>query len=173
MEINKRVLLIIDPQNDFVTGSLPVPGATEAMERLAQWMRAHRADYDTVVITMDQHPLDHCSFKAQGGIWPAHCIRYSVGAALYPAVQSAVEELSAEGKSIVYIEKAISADRDEYSAFGQTIPQVLLEAECIWLAGLAGDYCVATSESDLLRAIPRERILRLEEGIAYITPPMP
>ena len=31
----KRLLLIIDPQNDFISGTLPVPGAAEKMEALA------------------------------------------------------------------------------------------------------------------------------------------
>ncbi|MDY3090206.1 MAG: pyrazinamidase, partial [Porphyromonas sp.] len=31
------ILLIIDPQVDFVTGSLAVPGARQAMQWLAQW----------------------------------------------------------------------------------------------------------------------------------------
>lgn len=31
----KRVLLIVDPQNDFITGSLAVEGAKEKMMKLA------------------------------------------------------------------------------------------------------------------------------------------
>ena len=35
METNS-MLLVVDPQLDFISGSLPVPGAAEAMDRLAQ-----------------------------------------------------------------------------------------------------------------------------------------
>ena len=34
METNS-MLLVVDPQLDFISGSLPVPGAAEAMDRLA------------------------------------------------------------------------------------------------------------------------------------------
>ena len=29
----------------------------------------------------DWHPADHCSFRARGGAWPAHCVAGSAGAA--------------------------------------------------------------------------------------------
>ncbi|MDY5858151.1 MAG: isochorismatase family protein [Porphyromonas sp.] len=166
-----NILLIIDPQVDFVSGSLAVPGASQAMHWLAQWMLDHKDEYDAIYITMDQHPLDHCSFAQQGGPWPPHCVRYTVGAALEPAIALAVAQLHARGKGLCLLEKATTAERDAYSAFAQDIPEPLLTAERIYLAGLAGDYCVATSEADLLVAIPRERIQRLEEGIAWINKP--
>lgn len=167
-----KALVIIDPQIDFVSGTLPVPGAEEAMSYLGEWMLEHTADYDAVYVSMDQHPIKHCSFTEQGGQWPAHCVRYSIGASIHPQVMQALQSLSAEGKAIHFIEKACEEDKDSYSAFAEHIPTELITAEHIYLAGLAGDYCVAASEQDLLRAIPRERIERLEAGIAWITPPV-
>lgn len=168
-----NVLLVVDPQIDFISGSLPVPNAAEAMDRLAQWIDQYATAYDAIVITMDQHPIGHCSFVAQGGRWPVHCVRYSPGAAIYPAVLSAVMRQAAErAVPVHFIEKATSLTQDEYSAFSKTIPEVLLQAERIYLAGLAGDYCVQESQRDLETLIPSERIMRLEQCIAYITPPV-
>lgn len=167
----KHVLLIVDPQIDFITGTLPVPGATEAMERLALWMQEHPNCYDTIVVTMDQHPYDHCSFVAQGGMWPPHCVRYTEGAAIYPAIHEQTVRAALSGKTLLYVEKATTSEKDAYSAFAEQTPRVLLEADKIYLAGLAGDYCVAATHSDLLRDIPSERIELLNEGIAYINKP--
>ena len=75
-----KVLLIIDPQNDFITGSLAVPGAIEAMDYLTRWVQEHHDEYDAFVVTLDQHPADHYSFDVQGGPWPVHCVRYTIGA---------------------------------------------------------------------------------------------
>lgn len=166
-----KALVIIDPQIDFVSGSLAVPGASEAMQWLARWITTHQADYDAIYISMDQHPMDHCSFRDQRGPWPMHCVRYSQGAAIEPCIYDALVQVASEGKTIHYIEKAATSERDSYSAFAEHIPQDLLDAEYLYLAGLAGDYCVADSEKDLLTQIPRERILRLEEGIAWIAKP--
>ena len=46
-----NVLLIVDPQNDFITGTLPVPGATAAMDYITAWTREHHAEYDAIIIT--------------------------------------------------------------------------------------------------------------------------
>ncbi|MDO4691784.1 MAG: isochorismatase family protein [Porphyromonadaceae bacterium] len=167
----KRVLLIVDPQIDFITGTLPVPEAAEAMERLALWIREHSNLYDAIVITMDQHPYNHCSFVAHGGIWPPHCVRYTEGAAIYPAIHEQTVLAALSGKPLLYIEKATTTERDAYSAFAEDTPRLLLDAEKIYLAGLAGDYCVAETHRDLLKNIPSERIELLHEGIAYINKP--
>ena len=49
------VLLIVDPQVDFVSGSLAVEGAPKAMKALAEYMAAHRKEIKSIVVTMDQH----------------------------------------------------------------------------------------------------------------------
>lgn len=162
-----RILLIVDPQNDFITGTLPVPQAEEAMHRLTSWILEHRGLYTRIVVTMDQHPIGHSSFVEQGGLWPQHCVCYTEGAAIYPSVFEAI--LSVQ-KPIDFIEKGVELDRDEYSAFASQISPSLLEAEHIYLAGLAGDYCVRATEMDLLKQISCDRIERLESCIAYINP---
>lgn len=166
-----NVLVIIDPQIDFVSGTLAVPGADKAMQHLYEWMQRYRHLYDCVYISMDQHPINHCSFASEGGIWPAHCVRYTEGAALIRDVAKLLPELLKAGKQIHFIEKATEPRADSYSAFSTSIPPDILEAECVYLAGIAGDYCVKASEEDLLEAIPRERIKRIEEAIAWIQKP--
>ena len=51
-------LLVIDPQNDFMDiagATLPVPGASADMARLASFMDALRGRIDDVVVTLDSH----------------------------------------------------------------------------------------------------------------------
>lgn len=44
MEIKANALIIIDPQNDFVKGSLAVPGAEEAMNNIIKFIEDHKQD---------------------------------------------------------------------------------------------------------------------------------
>ena len=55
-----RALVIIDVQNDFIDGTLPVAGGAEivpVINRLRETM-----DFDVVAISQDWHPQEHCSF---------------------------------------------------------------------------------------------------------------
>ena len=163
-----KVLLIVDPQNDFITGSLAVPGAKKAMDYLTAWLREHHTEYDAFVVTLDQHPADHCSFQVQGGQWPIHCVRYTVGAALYPPLAEILMNTKRSGASVFFVPKAMSRHRDAYSAFEDAVPELLLGATHIDVAGLAGDYCVKASINDLRRHLPETSMSTLDEAIAWI-----
>ena len=149
-----NALIIVDPQNDFITGSLPVPGAQEAMRALAGTLGAIPAD--EVFVTADCHPFGHTSFKEEGGIWPVHCVKYSEGAAIEPVLLEALR--TAKDKATRFLEKATAVDKDEYSAFETGYPKSLDEAETIFVAGLAGDVCVQTSIRDLAKHGLKDKI---------------
>lgn len=165
---NRAVVLIVDPQVDFISGSLAVPDGAAAMDWLADFLLEEQDKIERIVITMDQHPVDHCSFVDQGGQWPPHCIRYTEGASIWPKLHQAIKKVHQNGILIDYLEKATSRDHDEYSAFSTNIPKALKEAKQIFVAGIAGDYCVRQSIKDLSAHGLGDKIVRLEKGIAYI-----
>lgn len=67
-----KILLIVDPQVDFISGSLAVEGAKEKMDALASALQNGEIDCDYVMVTKDFHPSNHCSFKENGGQWHPH-----------------------------------------------------------------------------------------------------
>lgn len=67
--------MIVDPQIDFISGTLPVPGAAEAMDRLADYISKQDGSYDYKIVTTDWHLYRHCSFIDNGGTWPSHCVQ--------------------------------------------------------------------------------------------------
>ena len=91
--------MIVDPQVDFVSGTLPVPGAEKAMAELALYIKERGNDYSVIVITADSHPYNHSSFRECGGEWQRHCVSDSIGAAIYPDVFDAA--YSSEGYTTV------------------------------------------------------------------------
>ncbi|CAK9096115.1 Nicotinamidase (Nicotinamide deamidase) (NAMase) (Pyrazinamidase) (PZAase) [Durusdinium trenchii] len=54
----KTALLVIDVQNDFISGSLAVQNS----ETIVKVINQIRDKFDCVVISYDWHPQDHCSF---------------------------------------------------------------------------------------------------------------
>ena len=163
----KRMLLVVDPQVDFVSGSLPVPGAEEAMEMLSRYIKECDGEYSVKIITADSHPYDHQSFEDFGGEWPRHCVHDTVGAAIWPSVFESV--YSTYGKSYV-LHKGCNRDREEYSIFGNEESAATLGAIISYqdigeidICGLAGDVCVLSTLRDAIVRYPAIRINVLTE----------
>lgn len=158
----KKMLLVVDPQIDFITGSLPVPGAAEAMDKLAAYIDEHGNDYVVKMVTSDWHSYRHCSFDRNGGPWPPHCIQHSVGAALWPALLEALNR-SKGGFTMLY--KGEEVDRDEYSVMDNRRQRGVvmsvasaLGIDRIDVCGLAGDVCVLNTARGLAEALGREKV---------------
>lgn len=159
-----RILLIVDPQNDFITGTLAVEGAKEKMMKLAEYIKNEGYKYDSICITLDSHPEDHCSFKDNGGIWPKHCVIYTEGWNIPEYLDDAMQYVGA-GKKIYfgYYHKGTEPDKEEYSIFDNTEDGYTLASQIIDLfkqdnlyidvCGIAGDYCVLESLKGLRRII--------------------
>ncbi|MCS7002519.1 MAG: isochorismatase family protein, partial [Dehalococcoidia bacterium] len=67
-------VVVVDVQNDFCSGgSLAVPEGDRVVPVINQLAPL----FSTVIATQDWHPPNHCSFRAQGGPWPPHCVQGS------------------------------------------------------------------------------------------------
>ena len=69
-----NIMVVVDLQKDFIDGNLPATDGTRVVEPIKSVL----AKFDRVYFTLDWHPWNHCSFKANGGIWPQHCVRYTI-----------------------------------------------------------------------------------------------
>ncbi len=83
-----HALLVVDMQHDFghSAGSLYVRGAEGIVEPIVAAIEATKAAGGLVVYTQDWHPEQTPHFAEYGGLWPAHCVIDSQGAALLPGV---------------------------------------------------------------------------------------
>lgn len=167
----KSILLIVDPQNDFITGSLAVEGAKEKMMKLAE---SDLDKYDYVCVTMDTHPIDHCSFKENGGIWPAHCVYDTNGWNLPEYLNDALEDAN----FVSCYHKGTEVDKEEYSIFDNEKDGFMLRTQIKELArqedvyvdicGIAGDYCVLETIKGLRKFIGDDYIKILWDYTASI-----
>lgn len=139
-------LIAVDVQNDFCFGgALPVPQG----ERVSGPLNRAILKFDTLVLTRDWHPPDHCSFsdapEYRDGSWPPHCLQDSPGAEFHG-------ELHAPLDAIV-ISKGTDPDREAYSGFKDTpLAEILRKRQIkrVFIGGLATDYCVKATALDAL-----------------------
>ncbi len=148
MAIDERsALLIVDVQNDFCPGgALAVRDGDQVVPVLNRYANRFAQAGAPVVATRDWHPANHLSFTEQEGIWPAHCVRESPGAAFHPDL------VLPEGTLIV--SKAQQAEEEAYSGFmGTGLAERLRErgVERVYVGGLATDYCVKSTVLDAIR----------------------
>lgn len=139
-------LIIVDVQNDFLTGgSLAVPAGDEIIPSLNRYIAAFLLRDLPIFATRDWHPLDHCSFQQQGGPWPQHCVAQTPGAA-FPA------NLEIPCDTHI-ISKAVSKEKDAYSGFSETELHSTLQSSGIirvFIGGLATEHCIFNTVKDAL-----------------------
>lgn len=82
----KRCLIVVDYQNDFVTGTLGNAAAAALEEGIAARIRACRADGWDILFTLDTHEADYMSTREGKYLPVPHCIRETDGHALYGRV---------------------------------------------------------------------------------------
>ncbi len=139
-------LISVDVQNDFLAGgSLAVPRGNEVIPVMNRYIRAFEEKGLPVFATRDWHPANHCSFKAQGGPWPPHCVQGTKGAEFAP-------DLNLPEDAVV-ISSATRPDKEAYSGFEGTDMHERLQkigVKRLFIGGIATDYCVLNTVKDAL-----------------------
>lgn len=140
-------LIVVDVQNDFLPGgALAVPEGDAVIAPLNHVLEIFHTRGLPIFATRDWHPENHCSFQAQGGPWPPHCIAGSDGAQ-FPA-SLALPAFTA------IISKATTAEKDAYSGFEDTplaMQLMMYGTKRVLVGGLATDYCVLNTVKDALK----------------------
>jgi nicotinamidase/pyrazinamidase len=159
---NGDALLVVDLQRDFLPGgALGVAGGDEVLAVANAQIARFAAAGLPVVASRDWHPPAHCSFAAQGGTWPEHCVAGTPGAEFAPGLALPADAL------LVY--KATHVDKDAYSAFqGTGLAGRLRELDVrrVFLVGLATDYCVLQTALDARRL--GLDVVVLEDGVRAV-----
>ena len=129
-----------------------MPGDADAMDKLAEYININDGSYIYKVVTTDWHPYFHCSFIANGGQWPMHCVQNTTGAALW---QSLIEPLNTTSGTFEVLRKGVNKDNDEYSIFENEISSLRLRQiiednsiDVIDICGIAGNICVLHTLKD-------------------------
>ncbi len=160
-----KALLLIDIQNDFLPGgALAVPEGNQIIPIVNKLQE----QFDLVVATQDWHPQNHKSFASNHAgkqpfeqiellglpqvLWPDHCLQISPGADLATDLQ--VHKIE------TIFRKGTNPEIDSYSGFydnGHLKSTGLADyfrgkgVQQVYIAGLAGDYCVYYSAKDALQ----------------------
>lgn len=160
----RELLVVIDYQNDFVTGALgnrPPPRWSRALPR--GWPRSWKGA-GRVLFTRDTHGTDYLNTREGRFLPVAHCIKGSQGWGLYGSL-SQYETGVRDGVSIV-----------DKPTFGCAALPAEAEALCggapdsIEICGVVTDICVVSNAVLLHSAFLNARVAVLKDLCAAATP---
>jgi nicotinamidase-related amidase len=155
----RRVLVVVDMQNDFIDGSLGSKDAEAIVEKVVAKIRSYPAD--CVYCTLDTHPVNYLE-TAEGKSLPVeHCIKGTDGWELNGSVKEALT-------NSVNIEKPTFGSyelAERIYALYQNNPDLTIE-----LVGLCTDICVVSNAILLKAKMPEVPISVDSTCCAGVTP---
>ena len=89
-----KFLIVVDMQNDFITGSLGTKEAEAILPKVLEKIRTYRPEQ--IFVTQDTHPDNYLETNEGRHLPVAHCIAGSEGHALNPLVAEALEGVPAD-----------------------------------------------------------------------------
>ena len=179
VQLPNRLLIIVDPQVDFTTGSLATSKGPASMDYLAKALNEGAwKNYGWIIVTQDAHPKNHCSFVEQGGVFPPHCVQGTEGMNVYPSLLKVLDGLMGNGSDIQvhFMTKGDLADKEEFSIFqnehsGEKLRRTIEEFEHfegIDICGIATDYCVYETTKDLIAFYPAKQVRIVTNCLAAV-----
>lgn len=151
-----KLLIVIDMQNDFVSGVLGTPEARAIVPAVAAKVKEYVKNGDKVIYTRDTHFNNYLD-TAEGKKLPVpHCIRYSDGWQIVPEV---------------YEFGSLVIDKITFGYTGWRVLDVGFEQfESIELVGVCTSICILSNAIILKNIFPETPIIVDSKCCACVTP---
>lgn len=154
----KKILLVIDMQNDFIDGALGTPEAEAIVDRVAEEIRSYPAA--NVLATRDTHAADYLDTQEGRNLPVPHCVKGTPGWELHPKIAAALG-------SAKVIDKPTFGSKELAKQLAQLAQQEDLD---ITLVGLCTDICVVSNALLIKALLPETPMRVIAECYAGVTP---
>ncbi len=149
----KKALIIIDMQNDFITGSLANKAAEAIVDPIVEKIKSFDGD---VIATRDSHTESYLQ-SAEGKKLPyKHCIEYTDGWKIHPSIMDAM----VKKRNCRIINK---------TTFGFVGSWELYAYDSIEIVGTCTEICVISNALILKAMYPEKKIAVIDELCAGVT----
>ncbi len=146
----KKVLVIVDMQNDFCTGVLGNDMTKAVIPKVVKKLRTKYANYDAIYLTRDIH-FDNYFETLEGKKLPIpHCLDDSEGKNIVPELWEAVQDVRSKGRYVRVINKHTFASKTLVDYIAATCGS----ADEVELCGVCTDICVVSNAITLRAELP-------------------
>lgn len=134
-----KLLIVVDMQNDFITGTLGTPEAQKIVPRVIKKIEEYNANSDSYVLyTQDTHFSNYLQTQEGRKLPVVHCIKPTKG---WQIPDDIAEALSVKGIGIEKNSFGIAAEKDlPYNVY-----KILKDVDSVELIGLCTDICVVSN----------------------------
>lgn len=152
----KKILIVIDMQNDFITGSLKNPEAEKIIPEIREKIAQYVQNGDVVAYTRDTHFDNYLSTQEGKKLPVKHCIKGESGWEI-------CDELKMYAKNII--------DKDTFGSvfLSDVIREFPEDPDEIELCGLCTDICVISNAMILKAEFPEAKISVIGNCCAGVT----
>ena len=140
-----KALIVIDMQNDFVTGPLGTKEAREMLPRLVKKLDDIVAEGAIdLIFTQDTHAENYLETQEGRNLPVPHCMKKSDGWQIVPELQ----KFTQRAKAVI-----------EKKSFGSTrLPSLIKPYEVVEFAGVCTDICVISNALLIKAFYPEQRV---------------
>lgn len=156
-----KILVIVDMQNDFVTGVLGTKEAVEIVPKVRDRIQRGIEQGETVVFTRDTHEENYLDTQEGRNLPVPHCIRNTEGWEIVDALREYTVDTTP-------VDKPTFGSMDLCGIFQIVDEQA--DIEKITLVGLCTDICVISNAMLLKAALPEAEIVVDASCCAGVTP---
>lgn len=151
----KKILIIIDMQNDFITGSLANQDAQKIVKPICKYVEKFDGDY--IYLTRDTHGTDYLKTPEGKKLPIEHCIKNTEGWEIDSSIQKAI---STKRHSII--------NKPTFGSLEWLKRKDLKRAE-ILICGTCTDICVVSNAVIIKAAYPQANVKVLGNLCAGLT----
>ncbi len=133
----KKILLVIDMQNDFINGALGTKEAVSIVGNVVKKIKEHESKEAEIIFTMDTHDEEYLETQEGKNLPVEHCIKGTYGWELHPEIKQAIDI----SRYRIYEKGTFGSDnlaKDLFEGKYKDIDQ-------IEIVGVATDICVLTN----------------------------
>lgn len=142
----KKLLIVIDYQNDFVDGALGFEGAEKLEQKLLKRIEKAKSENEDIIFTKDVHSKDYMETEEGKYLPIPHCIEGTPGCEFYGKIKEAAEGYPVFGKgAFSSIDLGIYLKDKKYDE--------------ITLVGLVSYICVLCNAIIVKAALPNAHII--------------
>ena len=157
----KKILIVVDMQNDFIDGSLGTPEAEAIVDNVVAKMGEYTKD--CIYVTRDTHQDDYLMTQEGDKLPVVHCIEGTQGWDIHPKVKAAM------GSAVVVNKPTFGSLQLADMMVMEFMGHELSECE-IELVGLCTDICVVSNALILKARLPEVKISVDASCCAGVTP---